>query len=673
MRARGTVLLVIFLLIGQIDVATELTISGLKDTTKATLSSLSFENVIEDPYLATEPVTVVEGTSDEFSANYHQAIDEDDFNYMELTWDHVANTSLDFRLGEDENLPDCFDFIYFYQEFDWPYNEMPIDAQFQFNCSTTLTESFATETHGNLMFRLYAWMIDSSGNWIQVYESREAVYSEIYQEKRGRINYFDLAETWGGMIENPTGLQDDPEDIVQVAFGLAPRFEFESYMGSYPWKFYNGSVSVRIKSMELWVYMDEDPDPSQVLLPISNSTWEYSVRDVFPDVPEEFENSTERFNDIKTDTDGSVYVLCDSYSSYDYHEIEGNRFAYQFLLKYNSRLELIWAKHLENMTYGHAMTVHDGYIYTVGYIKTSDETQSKDLVVTKWSPNGDVLWQTQWGGIYDEEGSAIAVSSDGSIFVWAVYWNIRFDPSFWKSSFLKFDSSGTLLWNKTSQIPLLPGIAELEMQADGMYSWDSVIVEKRDFTGEPIWNISQQVNAVNFDDSGNIYIADFGYGSGDYSDEWQVRISKWNSNGVQLWHTNYTIPLPDATSWNYGCSAVDVAPDESVLAILHSMQLINEYHMIKFDPNGNHLWDKIIGDDRWPVFGAREPKLEIGDNGLAYIGFERYGDYGMEVAVSAFVVGPYTSGSEILTGMIIVGVAGAVIVAAAVIYIRKYR
>lgn len=678
MRMYLAVLLVIFILIGQVGVVSEIATGGLVRNSNSVPSSVSIENFIDDPYFTTEPVTVIEGTSDEFSSSYHQAVDDEDFNYIELTWDHVANTSLDFRIGEDENLPDCFDFIYFYQEFEWLSNEMPIDAVFQFNLSTTLTGSFATEDYGNLMFRVYVWMIDSSGNWIQVYESRDALYSEIYQERRPNFNYFDLNGTWGGMIENATGFQEDPEDIVQAAIGLAPRFQFESFSGGHPWEFYEGSVSIRIKSMELWVYMEEDPDPSQVLLPLFNSTWEYSVRDVFPDVPDEFENTTEMFSDIETDTDGSVYVLCYSSSGYEYYEEEGKRFSYQFLLKYNSRLELIWAKHLENMTYGHAMTVHDGNIYTTGYIRTSDETQSKDLVVTKWSPNGDVLWQTEWGGIYDEEGNAIAVASDGSVFVWSVYYNLRFDPEFWKSSFLKFDSSGALLWNKTNNlIALLPGIAELEMQPDGMYSWDSSLVEKRDLTCEPVWNISLPAWAVNFDDSGNIYTATQGGGSGEHADEWQVMVSKWSSNGVQLWHTNYTIPLSDGSSWFFQCKSVDVTPDGSVLVILHGMQLTFEYHLVKFDSSGNLLWDKIIGDDHWPVPGS-EPKLDICDNGLAYVGFARYVGvkpiiYNMQIAVSAFVVGPYTLGLEILTTMIIVGVSGAVLVIAVVIYFRKYR
>ena len=675
MRARVAVPLVIFLLIGQIGVVNNIAIGESESNANSIPSSIAIEDIIEDPYFEVEPTTVVNGTSGEFSTSHHQAVDEEDFNYMELAWTHVANTSLDFRIGEDENLPDCLEFIYLYQDFDWPFNEMPLDAELQINMSATLTGSFATEQYGNLMFRVYAWMIDSSGNWIQVYESRDAVYSEIYQERRVNFNYFDLSDTWGGMIENSTGFQEDPDDTVQVAIGLAPIDNFETFHAyeDDPWEFYDGSVNVRIKSMELWVYMDEEPDPSQVLLPRYNNTWEYSVREVFPDVPEEFENSTEQFRNLVTDTDGSVYVLCDIGSSYEYRVEEGRYYSSQFLLRYTPQLELLWAKPLGNMTRGYAVTVHDGYIYTTGYIYTDD--QYHNLIVTKWSSNGDIIWQTEWGGIYAEDGSAIAVSSDGSIYVWAAYYNNRFEPDFWRSSFLKLDSSGTLLWNKTSEIPLMPGRAELEMRPGGMYSWDSAYVEKRNLTCELVWNISRLAFAANFDDSGNIYIATMGYweGPGALSDEWQVMISKWNPSGAELWNTNYSIPLPDGSYLNFQCRSIDVAPDGSILAILHEMELSYDYHMLKLDSSGSLLWDKIIGDERWPVYGGPEPKLHIGDNGLAYVGFNRYGDYGIEVAVSVFVVGPYNLGSNLQT-MIIVGISVAALAAVViVVYIRKYR
>lgn len=67
--------------------------------------------------------------------------------------------------------------------------------------------------------------------------------------------------------------------------------------------------------------------------------------------------------------------------------------------------------------------------------------------------------------------------------------------------------------------------------------------------------------------------------------------------------------------------------------------------MIKFDSKGNLLWDKMIGDETWPYVGHQNLVLEVGANGLAYVGFTKCGNYSLEVGVSSFVVRTYDTGS----------------------------
>jgi len=669
----------VVLLSGQIGVFADTATSDSDDNSGYSTSSITITNYVEDPYFSAEPEIVVEGTSNEFSSSFHQAIDDSDFNYQELTWEHTANTSLNFSIDPFSEMPDCFDFIYMYQEFEWLYNEIPLDVELQINFTSSVTGSFAIEEDAQTMFEVYVWLIDSSGDWDQIYRSYPP-HPAIYQESVQGLNYFGMHGAFGGMIENATGYQEDPEDTVKIAVGLAPTHHFEDDIVSEddPWEFYNGAVNIRIKSLELYGYYDEDPDPSLILSPLYNNTWNYSALQVFPDIPVEYANSIEYFTDIVSAPDGSIYILCESSSSYELYGAERKYFSYQFLLKYNSELELLWARHNQNDTGGHGMTYHNGYIYTTGYIRDRDVTGTRDVLVTKWSANGDVLWETKWGGFALEEGASIGVSSDGSIYVWASYWDYWQNPDSWKSCFLKFSSSGTFLWNKTFDfLNYGRSSSEIEMKPDGMYSWNGETVEKRDFLGELSWNISLRSLSVNFDESGNIYITSEGYGAGQHSDEWQLMLSKWNPNGEELWHSNYTFPKNDGRSWIFKCRAIDVAPDGSIIALLHGVEIIHDYHLMKFDPEGNLLWDKIVGDERWPYPGAREPKLEIGDNGLAYLGFNRIGDFRFEIGVSAFLIGPiipYTPSLELSPMIIIVGISGATIgIVAAVIYIRKYR
>jgi hypothetical protein len=138
--------------------------------------------------------------------------------------------------------------------------------------------------------------------------------------------------------------------------------------------------------------------------------------------------------------------------------------------------------------------------------------------------------------------------------------------------------------------------------------------------------------------------------------------------------SNYTVRLPDGHSWYFRCYTLDVAPDGSVLALLHGQSLTYEYHMVKFDSEGTFQWDKIVGDSHWPLPGMAEPTIEIGSNRLAYVGYGYRDDYGAHLGVSAFVIGPYDIGPDIPLTLVIVGIAGvSVAVVAAALYMRKHQ
>lgn len=638
------------------------------------LPGLSITNYIDNPVFEHEPSVIINGTSDEFSSDYHESINASDLNYEELTWTHESNTSLDFRSEIIDNYPDCYDFIFLYQEFDWNSNQVPLDAKGYFNYSTFRIGDFESEVQNlnNLMFRVFVWAIDSSGNWIELYESREAIYTENYTQKGFSVNYFTRLAIFGGMIEED-GIQEDPTDTVTIAVGLAPtdRFRYDPFLHNEPWTFYDGSVSIRVSSLELYVYEKEEPDSTHILEPVYENVWRFSVKDVYQDISTEYENASRlEFRDIAVDTDGSVYVLCNCFSDHELSVNQSKSFTYQFVVKYNSKLEQIWSAQNDNRTVAYRIACWNGYVFTTGYIQTDDETESKDLIVTKWSQGGERLWQTQWGETYDEEGADISISSDGSVYVWAVYWNLRFEPQFWKSSFIKIDSSGSLLWNKTIEFPLIPGYSELIALSDGIYSWNGELIEKQDFQQNQIWNITDDVFAVTFDDNGNIFTA---VNTGDIPEHWQVTVTKWDSNGQQVWNTNYSVPLDDGNSWYFYSRCIDVVPDGSILVTLHGNSIIYDCHMVKFDSSGNFVWDKIVSDEFWPTSSSSNMKLEIGGNGVAYIGHNYIDDYGVHVGVSAFVIDTNQS-LDPLTILILGGIAGTtIVVIAAIIYNQKHK
>lgn len=213
---------------------------------------------IEDPFLEQEPLIVVNGTSGEFSGVHQPITETNDMSYVNLTWTHTAGTELDF-LGQDARppLPDYTDMVYFEQDFTWPYNSLPKSCNISLSFGTTVTGDFAnTSIGGNLMFRLYMWMVDSSGDWSLVYESREATYTTTILEKRPTAwNFFRLLDVFQGMIE-VDGVQEDPTDTVRVVVGLAPTYRFDEYKGAVPWQEYSGSVTFTVAKLKMYAFGD---------------------------------------------------------------------------------------------------------------------------------------------------------------------------------------------------------------------------------------------------------------------------------------------------------------------------------------------------------------------------------------------------------------------------------
>ena len=221
---------------------------------------------LEDPYLKEAPLMAVNGTSNEFSF-VHQSIDEfNNFSYVNLTWTHTPGTKLDWKWNGSSSLPsgqdpdkiyaDYNDFVYFDQIVKWPWNAKPSDVNMSMSLGTTRTGDFApgAQPLNNLMFRIYVWIIDSSGQWTRVYESREATYTELIQEKRISLNYFSIQDVFGGMISVNGTDQVDPSDELTVRVALAPFFRFEHYLGTDPWTYYNGSVTVQFTQLKMVAY-----------------------------------------------------------------------------------------------------------------------------------------------------------------------------------------------------------------------------------------------------------------------------------------------------------------------------------------------------------------------------------------------------------------------------------
>ncbi|TFF93920.1 hypothetical protein EU546_05585, partial [Candidatus Thorarchaeota archaeon] len=207
--------------------------------------------VVDNINLDNPPDGIVEvgNRSEQFSSVHYQGSGEEEFSYMSLTWTHESNESLGFILPPDprSDIPNVEDYIYFYETIEWDKEKLPSDVNMSITYNVERTGDFLSESSGGLMFKVYMWLIDSSGNWRRVYESYPP-YSDSYQERRVDLSYFDVAAGWGGMVENETGYQEDPDDTLKIAIGLAPTAQMRRNLG------YEGSVTVNVRKMSAVAY-----------------------------------------------------------------------------------------------------------------------------------------------------------------------------------------------------------------------------------------------------------------------------------------------------------------------------------------------------------------------------------------------------------------------------------
>jgi hypothetical protein len=613
----------------------------------ATPSAIDITQVLPDPDFETEPDAFVNGSSGEFSHSYSGSS-------MVLNWTHTKDTELDFRSIEDSTYPNYNDFVYFVQSFDWSYEAMPKDAEIYLNFSTTLSGSFNTEESADNMFKLYVWLIDSSDNWDRVFYSNPP-YASVIQQRRVDLNYFDIVAGWRGMVEDEDGVQEDPQDVLTLGVGLAPTYFFSSSLE-------NGSVAIEVTSLLLYVFMEAEPNPASYLTPLYNNTFGSKVRDFFPSFSEGNPDVWDRFRGTTFDPEGNLYVTGESFTSFELRETYGLYASRQFLYKYNPVLRRGWLIRNDNLTRPRAIAFHDDNLFTTGYFYGYESPDYHNLMLTKWSTNGQKIWEKEWGAEYDQIGVALGVHSDGSIYVMASENNIRSEPTFENSILLKFDSSGDLLWAKPE-----PLSTYLDVEGD-LWVTDSQVISHIagniacfDLDGNILWN--SLAHAACYDGNEFLYTAE-STGIG-------VLIKKVDLQGNETLLANDEIEYQN--NWLEDLRAYDIAltPNDELLVLMRGERYDESYFLLKHSLDGTLQQTWTIGNDYWPVPSGFPFHVDVTSTGLAYITFDTMTQ---DVWTQAYIVGEYSLpplGPDTFTIVVVGGGIAAIALIAVYLYKKK--
>ena len=142
---------------------------------------------------------------------------------------------------------------------------------------------------------------------------------------------------------------------------------------------------------------------------------------------------------VAVDGSGDVYVTGST-------QLSGSVDSSVVLLKYNPSGDILWQKNWGKGG-GEACAIDDsGNVHLVG-ITTGFGAGSSDIVLLRFDSNGDLLQQKTWGGSNADSGYDIAVDGNGNVYIAGC--TSSFGAGSADVLLLKCNPSGELLWQKT--------------------------------------------------------------------------------------------------------------------------------------------------------------------------------------------------------------------------------
>lgn len=279
-----------------------------------------------------------------------------------------------------------------------------------------------------------------------------------------------------------------------------------------------------------------------------------------------------------------------------------------YLIKINSNGDLIWTKTYG--TTGNETGVDVKQTTDNGYIICGNNAQvgpgGYNVWILKTDSNGDTLWTSKFGGLYNDYGNSVFETDDGGYVIVGSTESFGAGGSdFW---IIQTDENGDSLWSATYGGPYHEIAYEAQATSDGsfviagakqtqgFYNSD-VWLLKINSNGEIDWS---QTYGGNYDelaysvsetaDAGFIvsgYTNSFGSGA---QDLWLIKTDMY---GDTMWTKTYGGPLNDC-----GNSVIETAEGDFVICgytFSYSANSDLDLWMVKTDIGGYTLWTKAYG------------------------------------------------------------------------------
>lgn len=635
------VLLVVTILLGSILIP----LVGIEKTMFIHRDSIIADDlpisIFEYSHFESAPEFHKNGTVDEFNSTY--IVDSAGKGTVTLNWTHEAGTELNRQ--NIFSYPECSDFIFFSYNISYPYETKPDEVIAHFDYRANLSGDFLEQEGGDMMFRIYIWIVDSSGNWNEVYTS-SAPYTSSYETRVIDFSYFDIVGIFDGMIQTG-GIQEDPTDTLSLRIGIAPTSNFFSYLGEEPYMTYNGSVVLQTKSFQMIAYGDLGSElDKQTHIDMGN----YSIDGYMPS-----------YGDIASVENGSIYLSASIGNS------ETNKFN-SIISKWTNTCQPVWqiTHSGADSLYSSALCVDSlNNVYEIG-TKTSESSTVCEL--SKIDANGNIIYELSfWDSSYPiARGVDICIGPDGYLYGLVI---LSGESEGITSSIWKWNTDGV----EQNHIMIDDFVAHcITALTDYIYLASESELGQFSYSGTSSWIRLVNVSSIDYDSSENIFCA--GY-DGNFSN-----VTKWDSSGslISTFRTR-SLYYESTEIGSLKHPSIDVAHDDKVALVATCSRLWPYNVLYKLDNNLLEIWNKTIDLDCYLSNYPNQPlPIVVGLNGNSYIGGWTILNEHKQVSVLSYqftdsgnLPPPISVSSMSVEIMVVAASLGVIIIVSALIIVSK--
>ncbi|MFX1539839.1 MAG: hypothetical protein ACFFBX_03565 [Promethearchaeota archaeon] len=246
-----------------------------------------------------------------------------------------------------------------------------------------------------------------------------------------------------------------------------------------------------------------------------------------------------------------------------------------------------------------AVTTTPGYVFVGGSMRSPSMGASSNIILVKYTIEGQYLWNQTWQTPYDESVNALTSDIDG-LYLAGMTTSTIYGVN---GLLVKLDFNGNQLWNVSYGDYSAEQFTCVVVGSDGIYvgglveySEDNVdaLVVKFDFDGVEIWNETWGVAPVNR--GADIALGSDGvYLVGDYGEQFgsmtvNAFLTKFSFTGVMMWNVTGI-----SETYNQACG---IAVNNSAIYITGSILSENIsttpiLFLQKYNITGSLLWNEF--------------------------------------------------------------------------------